>query len=68
MNGEINNDAFFIKTVVWPQVEGALGRYLGRFLDFGMIFWTISETVFCGYHLFWDYATLGDDATFGTNF
>ena len=59
---------FFIKTVVWPQVEGALGRYLGLFLDFGMIFWTISGTVFCGYHLFWDYATLGDDATFGTNF
>ena len=30
--------------------EGALGRYLGRLLDFGMTFWTISGTVFCGYH------------------
>ena len=42
---------------------GAVGRYLGRLLDFGLTFWTISGTVFCGNHLFWD-----DDATFGTNF
>ena len=30
--------------------EEALGRYLGRLLDFGITFWTISGTVFCGYH------------------
>lgn len=30
---------------------GALGRYLGRHLDFVMIFWTISGTVFCGDHI-----------------
>ena len=33
---------------------GALGRYLGRHLDFVMIFWTISGTVFCGDHIFWN--------------
>ena len=63
---------FFIKAVVWPQAESwaamPSGGAFGRLLDFGMTFWKISVTVFCGSVGIIFFGTTMWVVTFGTNF